>query len=73
MWTDWFTINVSSGDYLVLSSYVANSGKVRDAGLTGSTSYCWMGDQMTNIEWSYGALGKLVSEDPNTGNYDKLC
>ena len=70
VWTDWFTINVSSGDYLVLSSYVANSGKVRDAGLTGSTSYCWMGDQMTNIEWSYGAIGKLVSEDPNTGNFE---
>ncbi|MGM9591437.1 MAG: SGNH/GDSL hydrolase family protein, partial [Oscillospiraceae bacterium] len=70
VWTDWFTINVSSGGYLVLSSYVANSGKVRDAGLTGSTSYCWMGDQMTNTEWSYGALGKLVSEDPNTGNFE---
>ncbi|MBP3484813.1 MAG: hypothetical protein J6K00_06990, partial [Oscillospiraceae bacterium] len=70
VWTDWFTINVSSGDYLVLSSYVANSGKVRDAGLTGSTSYCWMGDQLTNTEWSYGALGKLVSEDPNTGNFE---
>ena len=70
VWTDWFTINLSPGDYLVLSSYVANSGKVRDAGLTGSTSYCWMGDQMTNTEWSYGALGKLVSEDPNTGNFE---
>ena len=72
VWTDWFTLKsaVSSGGYLVFSTYVKNSGKVRDAGLTGSISYCWSGDQMTNYEWSYGALGKLSKEDANVGDYN---
>lgn len=72
VWTDWFTMKsaVSSGGYLVFSTYVKNSGKVRDAGLTGSISYCWSGDQMTNYEWSYGALGKLSKADANVGDYN---
>ena len=72
VWTDWFTMKsaVSTGGYLVFSTYVKNSGKVRDAGLTGSISYCWSGDQMTNYEWSYGALGKLSKEDANVGDYN---
>lgn len=72
VWTDWFTMKstVSAGGYLVFSTYVKNSGKVRDAGLTGSISYCWSGDQMTNYEWSYGALGKLSKEDANVGDYN---
>ena len=72
VWTDWFTMKstVSSGGYLVFSTYVKNSGKVRDAGLTGSISYCWSGDQMTNYEWSYGALGKLSKVDANVGDYN---
>ncbi len=72
VWTDWFTLRsaVSSGGYLVFSTYVKNSGEVRDAGLTGSISYCWSGNQLTNYEWSYGALGKLVKEDANVGDYN---
>ena len=72
VWTDWFTMKseVSSGGYLVFSTYVKNSGKVRDAGLTGSISYCWCGNQMTNYEWSYGALGKLSKADANVGDYN---
>ena len=72
VWTDWFTLKseVSSGGHLVFSTYVKNSGKVRDAGLTGSISYCWAGDQMTNYEWSYGALGKLSKADANVGDYN---
>lgn len=72
VWTDWFTMGktVSSGGYLVFSSYVTNSGKVRDAGLTGSISYCWSGNQLTNDEWSYGALGKLAQKDANVGDYN---
>ena len=72
VWTDWFTMKsaVSTGGYLVFSTYVKNSGKVRDAGLTGSISYCWSGNQMTNYEWSYGALGKLSKEDANVGDYN---
>lgn len=72
VWTDWFTMKseVSSGGHLVFSTYVKNSGKVRDAGLTGSISYCWCGNQMTNYEWSYGALGKLTKEDANVGDYN---
>ena len=72
VWTDWFTMKstVSAGGHLVFSTYVGNSGKVRDAGLTGSISYCWMGNQLTNQDWSVGALAKLVKEDPNTGDYN---
>ncbi len=72
VWTDWFTMKseVSSGGHLVFSTYVKNSGKVRDAGLTGSISYCWCGNQMTNYEWSYGALGKLSKADANVGDYN---
>ena len=72
VWTDWFTMKsaVSTGGYLVFSTYVKNSGKVRDAGLTGSISYCWSGNQMTNYEWSYGALGKLTKADANVGDYN---
>ncbi len=72
VWTDWFTMKtaVSSGGYIVFSSYISNSGEVRDAGLTGSISYCWRGDQMDNEEWTYGALGKLTKQDANTGDYN---
>lgn len=72
VWTDWFTMKstVSAGGHLVFSTYVKNSGKVRDAGLTGSISYCWCGNQMTNYEWSYGALGKLSKADANVGDYN---
>lgn len=70
--TDWFTMKstVGAGGYLVFSSYVKNSGKVRDAGLTGSISYCWSGDQVTNYKWTYGALGKLSQTDANVGDYN---
>ena len=72
VWTDWFTMKsaVGSGGYLVFSTYVKNSGKVRDAGLTGSISYCWMGNQLTNTEWSIGAWGKLIKKDANVGDYN---
>lgn len=72
VWTDWFTMKstVSSGGYLVFSSYVSNSGKVRDAGLTGSISYCWSGNQLDNYKWSYGALGKLSQTNADVGDYN---
>lgn len=72
VWTDWFTMksSVAAGGKLVFSTYVANSGKVRDSGLTGGNSYAFSGDRTTSAEEKLAAIGHLISEDPAVGNYD---